>query len=169
MSTLISPACGPHIKLQTCRLSLIHVFVLIKKSWNEMTWYYSGNTFSKRMNFVVAGPQRLQKASDTTSSSGTSCQKNNEASAASNAASPKSSNFSSGSEENICTINNCNKKFLSKESLLAHQRRIHAPPTAHVCPNCADSFSTKPNLNRHVSWKGNTKAFLCTHTYSRQD
>lgn len=54
------------------------------------------------------------------------------------------------SEANICTINNCNRKFISKESLEIHQRRAHAPPTAHVCPVCFASFSTVPNLNKHV-------------------
>lgn len=53
--------------------------------------------------------------------------------------------------ENICTINNCNRKFISRESLLAHQRKAHYPPTANVCPYCFSSFSTIPNLNKHVS------------------
>lgn len=56
-----------------------------------------------------------------------------------------------GNGTNVCTINNCNRKFISKESLLAHQRKAHAPPTAHVCPYCRSSFSTIPNLNKHVS------------------
>lgn len=55
------------------------------------------------------------------------------------------------SEQNICTINKCNRKFISKESLQIHQRRSHAPPTAHICPQCYASFSSVPNLNKHVS------------------
>lgn len=56
------------------------------------------------------------------------------------------------SEGNICTINNCNRKFISKEPLEIHQRRAHSPPTAHVCPVCFASFSTVPNLNKHVRY-----------------
>lgn len=54
------------------------------------------------------------------------------------------------SGKNICTINNCNRKFVSKESMEAHQRRAHAPPTAHICSQCFASFSSVPNLNKHV-------------------
>lgn len=54
--------------------------------------------------------------------------------------------------EFICTVNKCNRKFVSEESLLAHQRRSHAPPTANVCSHCKSSFSTVPNLNKHVSF-----------------
>lgn len=65
-------------------------------------------------------------------------------------------------EENVCNINNCNRRFVSKESLLAHQRRVHALPTAHVCSHCSTSFSTLPNLNKHVSSKHNhLLCYLC--------
>lgn len=50
----------------------------------------------------------------------------------------------------LCTIDRCNRKFVSEGALLAHQRRSHALPTLHVCTNCDSSFSSLPNLNKHV-------------------
>lgn len=55
------------------------------------------------------------------------------------------------SNEFVCTIDNCNRKFISNDSLSVHQKRCHSPPTAHVCSQCKSSFSTIPNLNKHVS------------------
>lgn len=51
----------------------------------------------------------------------------------------------------ICHVKDCGRRFVSKESLEAHQRRSHAAATPFVCPHCHISYSTIPNLNKHVS------------------
>lgn len=51
----------------------------------------------------------------------------------------------------ICKINECDRRFVSEQSLLAHQRRTHAAATPFICPHCKLSYSTVPNLNKHVS------------------
>lgn len=50
----------------------------------------------------------------------------------------------------ICHAEGCGRHFVSQESLIAHQRRSHAAPTAFVCQLCNLSYSTVPNLNKHV-------------------
>lgn len=53
--------------------------------------------------------------------------------------------------EFLCDYPGCHRKFSTSASRLIHQRRTHAPPTAYVCCFCKSSFSTSPNLNKHVS------------------
>lgn len=50
----------------------------------------------------------------------------------------------------ICHIDNCGRQFVSQESLIAHQKRSHAAPTKYICHYCRSSYSTVPNLNKHV-------------------
>lgn len=66
----------------------------------------------------------------------------------------KSSVMSSSSQQKVaykCEAPLCGRKFVSEEALEAHHKRSHAPPTAYVCQRCKSSFSTLPNLNKHVS------------------
>ena len=49
-----------------------------------------------------------------------------------------------------CEIGHCKRKFPTKEALLAHQKRSHPVPTEFICEQCNSSFSTSPNLNKHV-------------------
>lgn len=49
-----------------------------------------------------------------------------------------------------CQVANCNRVFSTAESLAAHVKRSHAAPTQFVCEHCGSSFSTPPNLNKHV-------------------
>lgn len=58
---------------------------------------------------------------------------------------------SAGGSEVMCDVPHCKRKFPTLDSLKAHQKRSHAPPTAYVCEHCKSSFSTPPNLNKHVS------------------
>lgn len=51
----------------------------------------------------------------------------------------------------ICHIDSCGRQFVSQESLIAHQKRSHAAPTKYICQYCQSSYSTVPNLNKHVS------------------
>lgn len=51
----------------------------------------------------------------------------------------------------ICHLDGCGRQFVSHESLVAHQKRSHAAPTSFICPHCELSYSTVPNLNKHVS------------------
>lgn len=51
----------------------------------------------------------------------------------------------------VCEMDQCGRKFATFESLTAHQKRQHAAPTAFVCPYCHSSYSSLPNLNKHVS------------------
>lgn len=51
----------------------------------------------------------------------------------------------------LCESSNCNRRFASQEALTAHQRRSHATRTQFACPHCSSTFSTSPNLNKHVS------------------
>lgn len=49
-----------------------------------------------------------------------------------------------------CNVVHCKRKFSSRDALRAHQKRSHPAPTAFVCEHCQSSFSTPPNLNKHV-------------------
>ena len=51
-----------------------------------------------------------------------------------------------------CTVPHCKRKFPSGDALKAHMKRSHPAPTAYVCEHCKSSFSTPPNLNKHVSY-----------------
>lgn len=51
----------------------------------------------------------------------------------------------------VCSFPNCQRRFQSRDALLGHQRRLHAARTEYVCKLCNSSFSTTPNLNKHVS------------------
>lgn len=50
-----------------------------------------------------------------------------------------------------CDVQGCKRKFPSKDSMKAHQKRSHPAPTNFICDQCQSSFSTPPNLNKHVS------------------
>lgn len=50
-----------------------------------------------------------------------------------------------------CDVPGCKRKFPSKDSMKAHQKRSHPAPTNFICDQCQTSFSTPPNLNKHVS------------------
>lgn len=50
-----------------------------------------------------------------------------------------------------CDYVGCGRLFVSPRSLSMHRKRQHCSPTSNVCPKCLSSFSTVPNLNRHVS------------------
>lgn len=52
-----------------------------------------------------------------------------------------------------CDINSCGQKFATLDSLQAHQRRKHAAPTSFVCPQCMSSYSSLPNLKKHVRFQ----------------
>lgn len=52
-----------------------------------------------------------------------------------------------------CDYPGCLKVFPSFSTLQQHHRRSHARPTSFVCDKCQASFSTFPNLNKHVSWR----------------
>lgn len=54
-------------------------------------------------------------------------------------------------QEVKCEYLDCGKLFASPQSMFNHQKRQHGSPTANVCPKCLSSFSTIPNLNKHVS------------------
>lgn len=51
----------------------------------------------------------------------------------------------------VCSMDNCNRAFASEATLKSHQVRTHGPPTSFVCPRCGSSYSSVPNLNKHVS------------------
>lgn len=51
----------------------------------------------------------------------------------------------------VCQIDQCGRRFQSANALLAHQKRMHSPPTQYVCPKCSSSFSSRANLTKHVS------------------
>lgn len=51
----------------------------------------------------------------------------------------------------LCEYPSCHRKFSTFASRAIHQRRTHAPPTSFICQHCNSSFSTSPNLNKHVS------------------
>lgn len=53
----------------------------------------------------------------------------------------------------ICTYDRCHRAFPSSGALLDHQNRAHGVPTRHICGRCNVSFSTLPNLNKHVSFR----------------
>lgn len=53
--------------------------------------------------------------------------------------------------EIICHLEECGRQFVSHEALIAHQKRSHAAPTSYICRYCQMSYSTVPNLNKHVS------------------
>lgn len=66
-----------------------------------------------------------------------------------------SSSASSSAPDNVafeCTEPLCGRKFVSEEALKAHKKRSHAAPTSYVCQRCKSTFSTLPNLNKHVSY-----------------
>lgn len=58
-----------------------------------------------------------------------------------------------------CRVEGCGRRFVSQEALTAHQKRSHAAPTAFRCPHCGSSFSTAPNLNKHVRYYSHTRWF----------
>lgn len=58
-----------------------------------------------------------------------------------------------------CDHLHCKKTFNTRSALHAHQRRSHPAPTAFICESCRSSFSTPPNLNKHVSCKPSSLAF----------
>lgn len=62
------------------------------------------------------------------------------------------SSTSPNSKNVACTEEGCGKRFFTEKSLLVHQKRSHAAPTDFVCHLCQSSFSSIPNLNKHVSW-----------------
>lgn len=49
-----------------------------------------------------------------------------------------------------CDVPHCKRTFTTGAALIAHKRRSHPAPTAFVCEHCHSSFSTPPNLNKHV-------------------
>lgn len=77
----------------------------------------------------------------------------------------------------VCNIGSCGRRFVSVQSLSAHQKRAHAAPTSLICSHCGSSFSTIPNLNKHVSsvlfedehdcgrLETNVKSFILTAFY----
>lgn len=54
-------------------------------------------------------------------------------------------------QEVKCEYPSCRKKFATPQALINHRSRQHGSPSAIVCPHCSSSFSTVPNLNKHVS------------------
>lgn len=54
------------------------------------------------------------------------------------------------SEEHVCKINNCNRKFFSERSLRTHQGRTHQPITDRVCAVCSANFARQAELIKHV-------------------
>lgn len=61
------------------------------------------------------------------------------------------SSLSKESGEAVCLVEGCGKKFFTQKSLVVHQKRSHAAPTDFICHLCRCSFSSIPNLNKHVS------------------
>lgn len=92
-----------------------------------------------------------------TESAGASSSRHRSSHKSSSSSRPKSSRSSSDSPPshlNIpCEFSGCKRTFHSLESLRAHQKRSHPAPTAFVCDICKSSFSTPPNLNKHVRVK----------------
>lgn len=64
----------------------------------------------------------------------------------------------------VCMDDGCGRKFASSESLVTHRKRQHAAPTSFVCSFCQSSYSSLPNLNKHVSMADSL--LLTTISYS---
>lgn len=53
----------------------------------------------------------------------------------------------------VCKFSNCSRSFPTSLSLAEHQSQVHGDMIRHTCGRCKASFSTLPNLNKHVRWK----------------
>lgn len=57
----------------------------------------------------------------------------------------------SHSNHYVCNLGECTRRFSSEKALTAHFEKAHGSSTQYICPHCRSSFSTSPNLNKHVS------------------
>lgn len=55
------------------------------------------------------------------------------------------------SNQYVCNIGECTRRFSSEKALTSHFEKAHGSSTQYICPHCRSSFSTSPNLNKHVS------------------
>lgn len=57
---------------------------------------------------------------------------------------------SSKCEVCLCDLDGCTREFASRKALEIHQKRVHSAPTVFACKICPSTFSTSPNLAKHV-------------------
>lgn len=68
----------------------------------------------------------------------------------------------------VCNVENCGRRFATKEALQGHQKRSHMAPTQYLCQQCSSTFSSSANLNKHVRFisKISYVYFFFIKTYS---